>query len=651
MSLPGRTPSALPWLLLLLSLAALPGHATPRSLPVVIDDNAGEINLNQGQLSVLRDPDGSLSLAAVRAADAAGRFAPLPGSLGAGYTREVYWLKFDIRRGHDEINWWLEILPPFLDDVQFHLVRPDGHVVSKQGGDRHPRAQRDSDARTLLFRLEAAPGDNTAYLRVATTSSMIVVATVWRGNVLMTSSNQQYLLYGLYLGLVAAVLIFVTITWLLLRETLYLLYLGYLASILVYTGAASGLAGQFLWPEHPAITDVLVGVGVGLSIASGLAFFYRMLDLGEGPRYLQAIFIGTILIGTATAAAAISGHYGSVITLAQTAILVVAVSSIPVVWGRLRQGSPTQQLAALAFFAYSALALVSALTFTGFIPSNRYTMFSSQAGNLAHLFLLHAAIMQRTRASEQEQQRLTKQAERALLDTERERLRRDEQDQLLSMITHEIRTPIAVIDAATQSLRLLDVEPPPERQTRYDRISRSVRRLGMLLELALNRVRPGNSGEHDRHCDLIEMSCDVVGQLEPQGNQQINVWMALETAPTRGNPDLLRFVLINLLDNACKYSPAHSLVDIEVFAATRDGRDGYCWVVSDRGPGVAPAERTAIFEKYYRGGEESATAGLGLGLYIARSIVVQSGGTLACIDPVGGVGARFECWLPAAGQG
>lgn len=655
MSRPGRALPALRWLILLLPLVSLPGHAGTHvatgTKPVVLADAAREINLDEGQFSVLRDADGSLTLAAVRTAAADGHFTPLTGSLGAGYTREVYWLKFDLQRGSDDWNWWLEILPPFLDDVQLHLVRPDGRVISKQSGDRQPRAQRDFDGRTLLFRLDAAPGANTVYLRVATTSSMIVVATLWHDSALMASTNEQYLLYGLYLGLVAAVLVFVAITWLLLRESLYLLYIGYLAALLLYTGAASGLLGEFLLPGHPAVADLLVGVGVGLAVASAMAFFCRMLDLGDGPRYLRTVFTVTGALGLITAVAACSGHYRYVITLTQSAILVVIFSAIPLLVGRLRQGTATQRLAALAFLAYGSLALVSALTFTGFIPATRYTMFSSQAGNLAHLFLLHAAIMLRARSSEQERQRLIREAELAQLDAARERGQRDEQDQLLAMITHEIRTPIAVIDAATQSLRLLDAQPPPERQTRYDRISRAARRLGLLLELALNQVRPGSTIEHRRHCDLIELSYDVVGQLEPQGSQQINVWMALESAPTSGNPDLLRFVLINLLDNACKYSPPLSLVDVEVFAETRDDRAGFCWVVADRGPGVAPAERAAIFEKYYRASEESATAGLGLGLYIARQIVSQCGGTLACIEPVGGVGARFECWLPAAAQG
>ncbi|MFZ5757851.1 MAG: sensor histidine kinase [Pseudomonadota bacterium] len=643
----GLLPRLRTGLVLFLTLSFLPpataaDAGTPA--PVSVGGDAREIPLD-GHLSVLSDPDGNLTLAQVQAASAAGQFTPLAGNLGEGYTREVRWLRFTFTRIPDDYRWWLELLPPFLDNVQLHLVRPDGSVVSKQTGDHFSRVSRDIDARTLLFRLDALPGENTAFLRIETSSSMIAVPTIWRSTEMMAFANGQYLLYGLYLGLIGAVFLFGIITWLLLRDPIYLFYLAYIGAILLYGVASSGLAGQYLLPGNPAMADALVGIGISLNIATGLAFFARMLDLSEGPRWLRLLYVATAMLALVTAACALGNRYIDIIPYLHSAILLTAIASLPLVLQRILRGTPTRQLTGLAVLAYSIMVMISALAFVGLVPSNRFTMFSSQIGNLAHLFLLHAAIMIRTRESEHEREQLAKQAELARMDIEHERQQRDEQDQMLSMITHEIRTPIAVIDAATQSLQLVDEQPPPERRSRYDRIARSVRRLNLLLELALNRVRRNQQDTtRRRSCDLIELTYDVVDQMEPQGGQQLNVWMAMDQAMVCANPDLLRFVFINLLDNACKYSPPGSPVDIEVHAEDRHGRAGFLWAISDRGPGVPAASRIRIFEKYFRAGEEGTTAGLGLGLYIARRVVEQSNGTLNCVESA--TGARFECWLP-----
>lgn len=640
--------------LLLLVLLAIPAGAPATPLPdqVILGPDAPTYQpLNSGQLSVLRDPRGTLALADVRAADAAGQFTILPRNLGAGYTRDVYWLRFHAWRDarDDRRWWWLEMLPPFLDDVQLYIVHPDGTVESKRAGDRRPRASRDLDHRAILFRLDLPPGANTAYLRISTTSAMVAVINVWRSQELMQSSFTQYLLYGLYIGLVLAIFILIAINWLLLRDRLFLLYLAYIGAQILYGLASSGLAGQYLFPDTPRIPDVLVGLSLALTALFGLAFFSRILDVPGGSRWLPWLYRLTALAAVVTAVGALADYYVVVIPWLQALILLTVAATLPLAALRVLHGTPTQRLAGLAFFAYGVLVLASSATFIGLLPTTRASMFSAQAGNLAHLFLLHAAMAMRSRTSAAEREQLERQAAAARIAAEQERRRSDEHDQLLAMITHEIRTPIAVIDAAAQSLHLVDDKAPAERTTRYERIQRSVRRLNLLLELALNRVRPADThGEPARACDLIELGHDVVGQFEPQHDQQLNVWMAVDAAPVHGRADLLRFVFLNLLDNACKYSPPGSMVNIEVTAMERDGRAGYAWTISDEGPGIAAGERERIFDKFYRGNEGTATAGLGLGLYISSRIVGQVGGNLRCIEPLPGQGARFECWLPAA---
>jgi signal transduction histidine kinase len=123
------------------------------------------------------------------------------------------------------------------------------------------------------------------------------------------------------------------------------------------------------------------------------------------------------------------------------------------------------------------------------------------------------------------------------------------------------------------------------------------------------------------------------------------VLAAREVLPVRAAPEAVLQVLGNLLDNAAKYSPDHGPVRLE---ATRYGSLAVL-AVEDTGPGVPPADRERIFERFTQldSGATRRAGGVGLGLYIARQLAGAQDGELVVTDPaLGGQGARFELRLP-----
>jgi signal transduction histidine kinase len=109
----------------------------------------------------------------------------------------------------------------------------------------------------------------------------------------------------------------------------------------------------------------------------------------------------------------------------------------------------------------------------------------------------------------------------------------------------------------------------------------------------------------------------------------------------RGDGDRLRQVLSNILENAVKYSPSGSEVEVDAYAV-----DGRVLVdISDRGPGIRPQDRDLIFEKFGRVGAAEGKPGTGLGLFIARSIAEAHGGTVEVADGPH-EGATFRLTLP-----
>ena len=225
-------------------------------------------------------------------------------------------------------------------------------------------------------------------------------------------------------------------------------------------------------------------------------------------------------------------------------------------------------------------------------------------------------------------------------------------NELIALVTHELRTPLAVVRAYTD---LLADEPALEGRSSRDPVRRAQRsswhrgtvdqieRLDRLVDSILESVRVVPDRPPDlQTIDLAPMIDEVLGDLGPllaRHRQRITGSRRLHVMADRGR---LRQVLEHLLENAVKYAPPDTPIEL-------DWRldEGVVRVeVTDDGPGIPPEWRDRIFEPYAR--HETATArGSGIGLYAARRLAESMGGRLWC-EPAPSGGARFVLALPAA---
>jgi signal transduction histidine kinase len=335
--------------------------------------------------------------------------------------------------------------------------------------------------------------------------------------------------------------------------------------------------------------------------------------------------------------------------LLQSSVLLLFLLAAPLAWRHLRSGRGQQRLAGGAFLLYMAPVLVSIANYAGVIHLGPASLVSPFLANLVHIWLLHLALARQIREVEQEKQQLAQDAVMARAQIAQQRQQAEDHQRFLAMIAHEIRTPISVIRAANESLRVLGDDESSLRELRHERIERAVRRLDLLLELALHRsqqLEPGVAGQPARAVDLVALTREVLAQFADRDG--IGLDAPVTAATVLAHPDLLHFVLVNLVDNACKYAPPGTPVQVRVAAATRDGRDGWCWSIEDSGPGVPVVDRERIFGRYVRLDERAGVPGLGLGLYIASGLVERDGGQLYCVEPRQLGGACFEIWLPGA---
>jgi len=217
----------------------------------------------------------------------------------------------------------------------------------------------------------------------------------------------------------------------------------------------------------------------------------------------------------------------------------------------------------------------------------------------------------------------------------------------VSLVSHELRAPMASVVGSTQTLRQRWRElNPDQRESFLALIGSETERLAALVGdvLDTSRIEAGTFTYRFSDVDLGALVRDsVAGVSVAQDEVAVVADVHGELPTVRGDRDRLQQVLMNLLDNAVKFSPAGEEVRVSAFHQDSQVRIE----VTDRGPGIPPEQQGVIFEKFGRGHGDGSPGkpGTGLGLFIARSIAVAHGGALE-LESRPQAGATFTLTLP-----
>jgi PAS domain S-box-containing protein len=221
-------------------------------------------------------------------------------------------------------------------------------------------------------------------------------------------------------------------------------------------------------------------------------------------------------------------------------------------------------------------------------------------------------------------------------------------DDLISMIYHDLRSPLANV---ISSLDLLDTMLPsedPELKSLLDISMRSAERIQRMTEslLDLTLLETGRPIGTRKQTSMLALVCEAVEGVEAllHNKGQIISYKVPERLPNVfADQDMIRRVMTNLIENASKYAPQGSTIEV---GARQEDRQVLVWV-KDCGPGIPASERERIFNKFTRLKTENAPKGLGLGLAYCR-LAVQAHGGRIWVESEVGVGSCFSFTLPIA---
>ena len=230
-----------------------------------------------------------------------------------------------------------------------------------------------------------------------------------------------------------------------------------------------------------------------------------------------------------------------------------------------------------------------------------------------------------------------------------ERLEREitKQKSFVADAAHEIRTPLAALQIQLELVQSAD--DAAERGAALAQLRSGIERLTHLSQqlLAMARLDPGSSWRPTQKVDLSEVAIGVMGELWPLASaKDIDLGsVAHEHTLVQGDPDALRMLVTNIVDNAIRYTPQGGRVDINLHRHTETVE----LEVIDTGNGIPSDDRDRVFDRFYRG-VGNGTSGSGLGLAIVKRIAEQCGATIALSNGKDGHGLRFCVFLKPAGN-
>ena len=269
------------------------------------------------------------------------------------------------------------------------------------------------------------------------------------------------------------------------------------------------------------------------------------------------------------------------------------------------------------------------------LPENRRRVLLPEQRHLLETFAGQVALAL-------ERAVLAEAADKARLSAETEALR----NTLLASISHDLRTPLAVISAASSTLADESLTiAPASRRALVDSIGAKSKEMEQLVSNVLDLMR-FETGPVSLRLDWESLD-DLVGLAlqrfdGPMSAREVRIHIPDDVPLVRVDAALVVQLLANLFDNIVRHAPQGRRVDI---SAALDG-DRVRVTLDDDGPGLPSGDAERLFAKFQRGKEESEATGAGLGLAICRAIVEAHGGNIRAMNRPGGPGARFEFTLP-----
>lgn len=655
---------------LFLSLSALHGHC------LTLNKNETGRQLS-AEVSLLEDKSGELRIDDVRSPKMLSQFRDWTrtGNINLGFSDSVYWLKLSLARDESApSNWLIEIPYLGLENIDFYA--PDAPPVLT--GAARPFTTRVVASRYFVFPIVVQTESRDYYIRLKSQYALTVPLSVWKPKSFYEDAQLTLTVQALYFGGLLALLVYNFFLWVSLKDLRFLLYTLFTSLLGLGIFAGNGFGRLFLWPDAADFDVVSQTTFISLAVTFAIEFAIVFMRGREvAPLSTRILHVAAVICGAVSVFMFASIWTGLHTTSAQQLFVITTMIATPLIlWMGVcgwRQKVSGARFFLLAWCLLLGGGIVASLRMFSLMPTNSFTAYSVQISSAAEMLLLALALADSVRHERDEREL----AQRQALDSSQQLMQVLKESELRlekaveertsqlnlslanekavlaqylrfgSLISHEFRNPLGIIDSQVALMRKelasgksVDLNPA----LRLDAISGATQRLVKLFDqwLSDGQAKPDI---RPMHIAPITIASWLVQLLHDNrmflGSHLIETQLDSDITVLHADKELLDIALVNLLDNACKYSAPGSTIILS--SSCKPGFIGIS--VTDHGAGIAAEHHENIFEQYFRIPSDDGARGSGLGLPFVKNIVNNHRGHIELTSQPG-QGSTFTLWLP-----
>ena len=625
-------------------------------------------------IEYIEDKSNVLTLQEVSNGQAASQFKPAPivnNIINFGFSASSYWFRLPLQRTPQaQQNGLIEIPFFYLNHIEFYAPGKPPVIT----GSAYPFNSRPVFNRFFVFPIELTTQPQYFYFKIHTSESLTLPVTLWQTEAFSIATQKDSIIQSLYYGGLSSLILYSLLLFISLRDKVFLYYSLYGLSIGLGMLAGNGQGKQFLWPTLTLWDQVSQYVFFSFTAMFAVLFSQHYLQTKiHAPKTHYWLTISTLIFSAVSALLILSLFIKLPISLLLQVFMVVTVAvGLTLISTTIKMLYLQHKGARFFLLAWATVwsgGIIATLRAFGIVPTNAFTAYALQISTAAEMLFLAFAIADRLilekRLKEQAQQKTLK-AEQALIaslknseekleqqvkvrteeleqSVQNEKDIRDEYVRFGSLISHEFRNQLAIIEIQL-GIIIEDKEIGINQlDTRLPIIQKATERLTSLFNKWLQNGQYKN-GIHDLNLQRIELAPWLNEIFTNYTKHQDQHCFILKENPVVesivADNSLLTLALQNLIDNACKYSKAGGCVTIEI--RTKENATGIA--VLDEGIGIALEDQQSVFLEYFRVKPENNIPGMGLGLNLVQRIVKVHGGTIELISAPGS-GSCFCIWL------
>jgi signal transduction histidine kinase len=602
-------------------------HEVAKKLVLPTSGPAEVINLNRylTRLVTERTVDRASKIPAIPESE----FASVLEAQGPGYTDRTIWYRAPVKivdqPGLTGRSAFIQIGQVYLNDIEISILSQDaGQIVWQQHlGDRIPTAPGGlSNLSHIAEWPKLSLGEYWLVIGIHTNSAHVMEAELLPDAALITKSGSNSFVKGAILGVLLLAFGIYFAFGMMSGDRSVIWYAGYIFSLFLISFGVTGYAQLIFKPYWLLASDFVTGTGTAFALGTSIMMWSYITRLDQVNRPLFRIMVGYSALAMAGFLTATSDWYilyAKVFFVPQ--IVLLAVLLINLMYRGYRQKQTLQMsylMVALGIPTIGAIAHL--LLLIGWFPVNGFTTSLFALSSVIQLVLVAIAMAYRTYG-------VINRRVDALASGQRADQLASEQRTFITMLSHEFRTPLAIIQRSAEILGLHLQKEPEAVLHRLSTIQSNARQLSGLVDAFLTKETLDSATfSTTREAVAIDTFLrDLIAQRQREVPGQNISLIESDVAIVEIDRILMERALINLIENARKYAPGAA-----VWISAERAANGYVYIrVVDEGPGIAADDLQNVLNAFYRGRGSIKTQGVGLGLHLTNRIIDAHDGSLS----------------------